>query len=65
MGEAFGAWRKKKEDLGAELADVALYLPGLSEMLRIYLAKEIEAKLAVNEKRVYQQINGKTVRGEC
>jgi NTP pyrophosphatase (non-canonical NTP hydrolase) len=26
MAEAFGAWRKDREDLGEELADVAIYL---------------------------------------
>lgn len=64
VGEAFEAWRKKKDDLGAELADVALYLLGLSEMLNIDLAKEMEAKLAVNEQRVYTKVDGVAVRIE-
>ena len=31
VAEAYEAWRKKKDDLGEELADVAIYLLGLSE----------------------------------
>ena len=37
MAEAYEAWRKKKDDLGEELADVAIYLLGLSEILNIDL----------------------------
>lgn len=33
LSEAYDAYRKKKSDLGEELADVAIYLLGLSEML--------------------------------
>ena len=34
VAEAYEAWRKKKDDLGEELADVAIYLLGLSEILK-------------------------------
>ncbi len=37
VGEAFEAWRKKQDDLGEELADVAIYLLGMSEILGIDL----------------------------
>ena len=37
IAEAYDAWRKKKDDLGEELADVAIYLLGLSEILGINL----------------------------
>jgi NTP pyrophosphatase (non-canonical NTP hydrolase) len=30
VAEAYDAWRKKKENVGEELADVAIYLLGLS-----------------------------------
>ena len=40
VAEAYEAWRKKKDDLGEELADVAIYLLGLSEILGIDLEKE-------------------------
>lgn len=37
IAEAYDAWRKKKDDLGEELADVTIYLLGLSEILGINL----------------------------
>jgi len=58
VGEALEAYNKKKNDLGEELADVAIYLLGLSEILNIDLAKEIEAKVVKNKKRTYKNING-------
>ena len=44
VAEAYEAWRKKKDDLGEELADVAIYLLGLSEILGIDLEDEIQKK---------------------
>ena len=32
MAEAYEAWRKKKDDVGEEIADVVIYLLGLSEI---------------------------------
>lgn len=46
VAEAYEAWRKKKDDLGEELADVAIYLLGLSEILGINLEDEIQKKSA-------------------
>jgi NTP pyrophosphatase (non-canonical NTP hydrolase) len=62
LGEAYDAYRKKKEDLGEELADVVIYLMGLSEMLKIDLEDEILKKILKNEKREYENINGVNVR---
>ena len=62
ISEAHEAWRKKKDDLGEELADVAIYLMGLSEMLGFNLEEEILNKVAKNEKRVYKNIDGVNVR---
>jgi len=62
LGEAYDAYRKKKEDLGEELADVVIYLMGLSEMLKIDLEDEIINKISKNEKREYENINGVNVR---
>ena len=45
VAEAYEAWRKKKDDLGEELADVAIYLLGLSEILNIDLEDEILKKV--------------------
>ena len=60
--EAHEAWRKKKDDLGEELADIAIYLMGLSEMLGFDLENQIKNKVDKNEKRVYKNINGVNVR---
>lgn len=62
VSEAYDAWKKKKDDLNEELADIAIYLMGLSEMLGFYLADEIEKKVSKNEKRVYKNIDGVNVR---
>ena len=56
IAEAFDAWRKGREDLGEELADVAIYLLGLAEMTGVDLQDEIKAKMAKNAARVYQLI---------
>lgn len=60
LSEAYIAWLKKKDDVGEELADVAIYLLGISEMLNIDLGKEIDKKIKKNKKRVYK-LNSKGV----
>lgn len=62
VGEAYDAYRKKKDDLNEELADIAIYLMGLSEMLGFDLEKEILKKVEKNDKRVYKNIDGVNVR---
>lgn len=62
VGEAFEAWRKKKDDLGEELADVAVYLLGMAEILGFDLGAEIEKKMQKNAKRVYEHHDGVNVR---
>ena len=62
VGEAYEAYRKKKADLNEELADIAIYLLGISEILGFDLEKEIENKVAINEKRVYKKIDGVIVK---
>ena len=62
VAEAFDAFRKNKDDLGEELADIAIYLLGLSEILEIDLEEEILNKVNKNEKRVYKNIDGVNVR---
>ena len=62
VGEAYEAYRKKKDDLGEELADSAIYLMGLSEMLGFDLSDEVEKKVSKNEKRVYKNIDGVNIR---
>lgn len=58
VAEAYDAWRQKKSDVGEELADVAIYLMGLSEILGIDLAFEIEKKMKINQDREYKNIDG-------
>ena len=62
VAEAYDAYRKKKDDLGEELADVAIYLLGLSEILGIDLEEEIKHKVEKNKKRVYKKIDGVNTR---
>ena len=62
VAEAFEAYRKKKDDLNEELADIAIYLMGLSEMLGFDLEDEIMKKVSKNEKRVYKNIDGTNIR---
>lgn len=62
VGEAFEAWRKKKSDLGEELADVAVYLLGMAEILGFDLGAEIEKKMEKNAKRVYEHRDGVSIR---
>ena len=61
VGEAYEAYRKKKDDLGGELADVAIYLLGISELLGFDLEKEIKDKMKINKNRVYKKIDGVNV----
>ena len=62
VSEAYEAWRKKKDDLGEELADVAIYLLGLSEILGIDLEDEIQKKVYKNSKREYKMVDGVNTR---
>ena len=62
VAEAYEAWKKKKEDLGEELADVAIYLLGLSEILGIDLEDEIQKKVYKNSKREYKLVDGVNTR---
>ncbi|HHX99146.1 TPA: hypothetical protein GX533_00450 [Candidatus Dojkabacteria bacterium] len=62
VAEAYDAYRKKKEDLNEELADIAIYLMGLSEMLGFDLESEILKKVEKNNKRVYKNIDGINIR---
>lgn len=62
VAEAYEAYRKKKDDLNEELADIAIYLLGLSEMFGFDLEEEIVKKVEKNRKRVYKKIDGVNVR---
>ena len=58
VGEAFEAWKKKKPDLGEELADVAIYLLGLAEILGLDLGAQVERKMEINRGRRYGVVDG-------
>lgn len=62
ISEAFEAYHKKHDNLGEELADSAIYLFGLAEILGIDLQTEIEKKMKINEERVYVKVNGANVK---
>lgn len=53
--ELFEAWRKQdKENIAEELADVGIFLLGISEMLGSDLGEDITNKMKVNRKRIYK-----------
>jgi len=64
LSEAFHAYAQKDPDVGEELADVAIYLLGLAEILHVDLEQEILRKMDKNERRQYIQQEGKTIRVE-
>lgn len=58
VAEAYEAYRKKKDDLGEELADIAIYLLGLSEIIGIDFEDELMKKIAKNKNRTYKNVDG-------
>lgn len=58
VAEAFEAWKKHRDDVGEELADVAIYLMGLAEILGVDLESEILRKVEINKNRVYGVVDG-------
>ena len=64
VAEAYDAYLKNKEDLGEELADIAIYLLGLSEILGYNLKEQIEYKMQKNEKRLYKKVGKSYIKVE-
>ncbi|MBO4211663.1 MAG: hypothetical protein J5878_03305 [Oscillospiraceae bacterium] len=62
IAEFYEAYRKHLPSIGEELADVAIYLLGIAEILQIDLEKEIERKMSINRRRQYTQIDGVSTR---
>lgn len=58
VGEAFEAWERGGPGLGEELADVAIYLLGLAEILHIDPGAEVERKMEINRRRRYAVVDG-------
>lgn len=62
MGELWDAYKKHLPSLGEEMADVMIYLMGLSRILDIDLEKELLAKIQKKHLREYRIINGVNTR---
>ena len=62
VSEAYDAYRKNKDDLGEELADIAIYLLGISEILGKNLEEEIINKIEINKTRKYKRVNGTMIK---
>lgn len=62
LSEAFSKWNKGQGGVAEELADVAIFLLGMSEMLGFDLEKELVAKIEKNKNRKY--IKSKTPDGK-
>ena len=62
VNELFQAWLKDDRDsINEELADVAIFLLGISEMLGSDWGEDIVKKMKINAKRKY--IDGKKIEG--
>jgi NTP pyrophosphatase (non-canonical NTP hydrolase) len=64
VAEAFDAYLKKSPETGEELADVAIYLLGLAEILQVDLESEILNKMKKNKTRVYTKSGDKHIKEE-
>lgn len=62
LAEAYEAYRKKLPTVGEEIADVAIYLYGIAEIMGYDLNEEISKKVKKNKSRVYKSINGVNTR---
>ena len=47
---------QERQDVAEELADTAIFLLGLAEMVGAGLQEAVEAKLAANETRAYRRL---------
>lgn len=55
VNELFKGWLKQDADnINEELADVGIFLLGISEMLGSDLGKDIVDKIEINKKRIYK-----------
>ncbi|HBU07373.1 MAG TPA: hypothetical protein DEB09_04815 [Candidatus Magasanikbacteria bacterium] len=55
LTEACIAYQKRSDSVGEELADVAIYLLSLAEILNVDLESEIIKKVAKNKNRQYKK----------
>ena len=62
LSEAFKKYHAKQEGVAEELADVAIFLLGMAEILGFDLEKELVRKIEINKKRKYKKENDVFVR---
>lgn len=62
LAEFYEAYRKQLPTVGEELADVAIYLLGIAEIIQVDLGEEVERKTRINALRQYADINGVNTR---
>lgn len=55
LSEAFKKHHLGEDGVGEELADVAIFLLGMAEMLGFDLEKELIRKVEINKNRVYKK----------
>lgn len=55
LSEAFHKFNRREDGVAEELADVAIFLLGMSEILGYDLEKELVAKVEKNKKRKYKK----------
>ena len=58
LSETYEAYRKKLPSVGEEIADVVIYLLGLSEILGADLESELKRKIEMNKIREYKRVDG-------
>lgn len=62
LHEAFESYLKKDGNVGEELADVVIYLLGISEILGVDLESEIMKKIERNKDRKYVKVGNAFVK---
>lgn len=64
LSEAFAKYNQDEQGVGEELADVAIFLLGISEIMGFDLETELVKKMEINKNRKYQKTlnkDGKTI----
>ena len=56
LSEAFHKYNKREEGVAEELADVAIFLLGMSGILGYDLEEELVRKIKINKKRKYKTL---------
>ncbi len=62
VSELWDAYIRKRGSVGDEMADIMIYLLGLSKILNVDLEKELIQKIEKNHRRVYKMIDGVNTR---